>query len=150
MLYYGIILALVAGVFITVQGSINSMVGSAMGVFGTVIIPVWFQAVILTLLLFFNGAFMTQISAFKEKGSMILWLLMTALLGMGIMISITLSFMKIGPLLALSLIVFSQLAISMIIEHYGFFGTSVVPMSLARLGGLVTILIGVFLFSKTR
>lgn len=148
MLYYGILLALAAGIFITVQGAINSMAGSTVGVFPTILIPVWVQAVLYTVALLISGEFMRQLSGVKEQPTIVFWLFLSALLGAGIMLTITLSFMKIGPLLALSLMVFSQLAISMVIEHYGLFGATVAPMSLMRLAGLGAILFGVFLFSK--
>jgi transporter family-2 protein len=148
MLYYGIILALAAGIFITVQGAINSMAGSTIGVFSTIIIPVWIQVILMTTVLLFSGKYMAELAAVKDHKIMILWLLGSALLGTGIMLTITMSFMNIGPLLALSLIVFSQLAVSMVIEHFGWFGTVLTPITLSKIGGLGAILLGVFLFSK--
>lgn len=145
---FGILLALAGGIFIAVQGSINSMVGSTVGVFTTVIIPVWLQAIYMTAALLLNGTYMSQLISVKDHKSMILWLFAAAVLGTGIMLSITLSFMKIGPLLALSLIVFSQLGISMVIEHFGLFGTAIAPITLTRVAGLGAILVGVYLFSK--
>lgn len=148
MLYYGIILALAAGIFITVQGAINSMAGSAIGVFSTIIIPVWIQVILMTTVLLFSSKYMAELTAVKDHKIMILWLLGSALLGTGIMLTITMSFMNIGPLLALSLIVFSQLAVSMVIEHFGLFGTVLTPITVSKIGGLGAILLGVFLFTK--
>ena len=148
MLYYGIILALAAGVFITVQGAINSMAGSTIGVFSTIIIPVWIQVILMTTVLLFSSKYMAELTAVKDHKVMILWLLGSALLGTGIMLTITMSFMNIGPLLALSLIVFSQLAVSMVIEHFGLFGTVLTPITFSKIGGLGAILLGVFLFTK--
>lgn len=54
MLYYGIIAALLGGIFIALQGGINGMMGSKVGIFTTVIVPVATQFIILATVILFK------------------------------------------------------------------------------------------------
>jgi len=72
----------------------------------------------------------------------------SALLGIGIMVTLTVSIMRVGPLLGLAMVVFGQLFASMVIEHFGWFETSQKAISINRVVGLVLMLVGVWFFSK--
>jgi len=144
----GALIALMAGVFISVQGSLNAMVGTRASVGAVISIPVLFQLAIYTGWILLNQNFRREVFGIFELRFGVTYLLLSALLGIGIMVTMTLSFMKVGPLLALSLVVFSQLAISMAIEHFGCFGTQVTPVSLIRVAGLALMLLGTFLFAQ--
>ena len=61
MLYYGIIAGLLGGIFIALQGGINGMMGSKVGVFTTVIVPVATQFVILSTVILFRRQLWTNV-----------------------------------------------------------------------------------------
>lgn len=144
----GIIIALLAGIFISVQGSLNGMVGHHSSVAAVVTIPVTVQFLIYLTAVGFSGGIRKEILTITQYPHGLWYLVIAALLGTGIMVTLTVSFMKAGPLLALSVVVFSQLMVSMVIEHYGWFGNAVKTISVSRIAGLAFMLLGVLLFSR--
>ena len=147
MFYVGVIFALAAGIFIAVQGSINGMMGSEVGVFTTVIVPVVIQIILLSGYLMMNRKLADGFSKIGNNKMFIVFLIIAAILGLGIMVSLISSIMRIGPLLALSIVVFSQLLASMVIENYGWFGATQHYMTNNRILGLIVMLGGVVLFA---
>ncbi len=147
-MYLGIFIALLGGIFISVQGSINGMVGNNSSVSAVISIPVAIQMLIYIVIVSLNANFRNEMLEIFEYQYGIYYLIFSAILGIGIMLTLTLSFMKAGPLLALSVVVFSQLLISMIIEHFGFFGLAVKTINFSKIAGLIFMLLGVLLFSR--
>ncbi|MEA3422954.1 MAG: DMT family transporter [Bacillota bacterium] len=147
-MYIGISIALLAGIFISVQGSLNGMVGNNSSVAAVVSIPVAVQMVIYFVVIIFNGGFRNEIAEIFNYNYGVILLIISAFLGIGIMITLTVSVMKVGPLLALSTVVFSQLLLSMIIEHFGWFNMAVKTISFSRILGLVFMIFGIMLFIR--
>ncbi len=147
-MYIGILIALLAGIFISVQGSLNGMVGNNSSVAAVISIPVAVQMIIYFIVIAFNNNFRNEIAEIFNYNYGISLLIVSALLGIGIMLTLTISVMKVGPLLALSTVVFSQLLISMIIEHFGFFNMAVKSINVSRITGLLFMLLGIILFSR--
>lgn len=76
------------------------------------------------------------------------FLIISALLGIGIMSFLTLSIMKTGPLVAFAIVFFSQLFTAMLLEHFGLFEIAQKSISGYRVLGLIAMLIGIGLFYK--
>lgn len=148
MLYYGIIVALIGGIFIAVQGGINAMIGSKVGLFPTVIVPVITQFIILCTVVMIKRDLIGNILKLKDVKFGVGFLIISALLGIGIMSTLTLSVIEIGPLVAFAIVIFSQLFASMIIEHYGLFEMAQKSLSGYRVFGLLAMLVGIALFNK--
>jgi len=148
MIYIGLIVALLGGIFISLQGGINGMMGNQVGIFTTVIVPVYTQVIILSIILASRKELWENISKLKEIKHGVLFLVISALLGLGIMTSLTFSIMKIGPLIAFAIVIFSQLLTSMIIENHGFFNSIQNPINGFKIAGLALMLLGVGLFYK--
>ncbi|MCT4563141.1 MAG: DMT family transporter [Maledivibacter sp.] len=148
MLYYGIIAAVLGGIFIALQGGINGMMGTKVGVFTTVFVPVTTQFLILSTVVLFRRQFLGNIIKLKDIKFGFVFLIISALLGIGIMSFMTISIMKTGPLVAFAVIVFSQLFTAMITEHFGFFGVVQNGISGYRVLGLMAMLVGIGLFYK--
>lgn len=144
----GIVIALLAGLFISTQGSINGLVGNRIGVTPTVIVPVAYQILLYSTALLMNRKWWTELTAVTQYPMGWGYLLISALLGIGIMITITMSMMRIGPLLGLAIIVLSQLGMSMIIEHFGWFQQTQRAISLNRVLGLLLFVIGIWFFVR--
>lgn len=144
----GQITALLCGAFIAIQGSVNGMVGNKVGVFPVITIPVVIQIVIYSIFILFNRDYIGRFQAIEGYKIGIVFLVISALLGIGIMNTMTFSVMKIGPLFAFSIIIFSQLFIGMIVEHFGWFETVQQSITLNRGLGLVIMLIGIVLYYK--
>lgn len=148
MEYLGILFALIAGTFITSQGAINGMIGQKVGIFPTIIVPVCVQIVLLLLAVAINRNFMTNTMRVKEIDQGFLFLTISALLGLGIMSLMTYSIMKIGPLVAFTVVIFSQLLSSMIVEHFGLLGMPQHSINFKRIGALILMLIATKLFME--
>jgi transporter family-2 protein len=148
MLYYGIIAAVLGGIFIALQGGINGMMGTKVGVFTTVFVPVTTQFLILSTVVLFRRQLLGNIIKLKDIKFGFVFLIISALLGIGIMSFMTISIMKTGPLVAFAVIVFSQLFTAMITEHFGFFGVAQNGISGYRVLGLMAMLVGIGLFYK--
>lgn len=148
MVHYGVIAALIGGVFIAVQGSINGMIGDRVGIFTTVIVPVITQFIILSTVILIKKDLAIGISKLRHIKFGFVFLIISALLGIGIMSFLTLSIMKIGPLVTFAVVIFSQLFTTMIVEHYGLFNMAQKSTSINRVLGLVAILLGIGLFYK--
>ncbi|MBN2259639.1 MAG: DMT family transporter [Clostridiales bacterium] len=147
-MYMGILIALMAGVFISIQGSLNGMIGINSSVSAVISIPVAAQVLIYTSIVVINSNFRREVLEIFDYQYGIYLLIISALLGIGIMLTLTVSVIKAGPLVALSIVVFSQLLVSMVIEHFGFFGMAIKEISFSRITGLIFMLLGVFLFNK--
>lgn len=148
MLYYGAIAALIGGIFIAVQGGINGMMGNRVGIFPTVIIPVIAQFIILSAVVLTKKELVSNILKLKDIRFGVGFLIISALLGLGIMSTLTLSIMEIGPLVAFAIVIFSQLFTSMLVEHFGLFEMAQKSISGYRAAGLLAMLIGIMLFNR--
>lgn len=148
MMYYGIIAALIGGIFIAIQGGINGMMGSKVGIFTTVIVPVVTQIVLLSTVLLFKRQLWSNIIKLREVKFGLGFLIISALLGIGIMSFLTISVIKIGPLVGFAIVIFSQLFTSMMVEHFGLFEAAQKSISSHRVLGLLAMLIGIGLFYK--
>ena len=144
----GQITALLCGTFIAVQGSINGMLGNKVGVFPVITIPVVVQIILYSVFILFNRSYINKFQGIGNYKVGIVLFIVVALLGIGIMSTMTFSVMKIGPLLAFSLIIFSQLFIGMVIEHFGLLETIQKSFSLNRGIGLIIMLIGIVFYYK--
>ncbi len=148
MIYIGILFALLAGVFITTQGSINGILGSQFGVVPTICATVAVQIVLLGILLFLRRDLALKFTGLMVQTESLKYGIAVGLLGFGIMTTLIISVMRVGPLFAFAIVVFSQLVTSMIIEHYGFFEVAKRSISTSRIGGLALILLGIVFFYR--
>ncbi|WP_432403687.1 DMT family transporter [Wukongibacter sp. M2B1] len=148
MLYYGIIAALIGGIFIAVQGGINGMIGNKVGIFPTVIVPVIIQFIILSAIILTKKDLIGNILKLRDVKFGVGFLIISAILGLGIMSTLTFSIMETGPLVAFAIVIFSQLFTSMVVEHMGLFDMVQKSISGYRMLGLLAMLVGIGLFYK--
>lgn len=147
-MWIGLMIALFAGIFISVQSAINGMVGSKVGVMPVVMIPVSYQVIIYVVALLSTKKTYVALTEITTYPAAWWYLILSAFLGIGIMLTLTLSVMKIGPLLGLAVVVFSQLGMSMVIEHFGFFEMTKRTLSMNRVVGLGLMILGVVFFAR--
>ena len=140
-----IILTLIAGCFLPLQGSMNSRLAKA----GEN--PVYASMISFTVgviaLIFYIFLTSQNISwkGLKEAPSYS-WL--GGSLGAFYVTVIVLAFPKIGPGLTFGLVVAGQLLTSMIMEHYQIMGTPHQPISIGRVAGMAMIVGGVVIMKK--
>ena len=73
------------------------------------------------------------------------WMWTGGLMGAFFIMSVVLVAPEIGPTRLFGLIIASQLIFSLVVDHYGWMGFAVQPISLKRIVGVVLLIAGVFL-----
>jgi len=146
MLAMGLAMALAAGIFIALQGNVNALVASQTSIYTVILIPVLSQTVILFAFLLAKREYAVGVLKIAKVEYGIALLVFSALLGLGIMATMTFSIMEIGPLVAFTTVIFSQLLASMFIEHFGLIGVAQNSISPFRIMGLVLMVVAVKLF----
>lgn len=139
---FWIILALVAGTFLPLQGALNTRLGSAAQ-----------SPVHASMISFIIGALAVALYVFLTRQSVSLAGLRTApayawlggILGAFYVTVIILAFPKLGPGLTFALVVAGQMIISMVLEHFDILVAQQHPITPWRLGGVALIIAGVVL-----
>lgn len=101
----------------------------------------------MTTLILINVAFKSDISALGspavQQSSWWMWL--GGVMGAFFIMSVIFVAPEIGPTRLFGLIIASQLTFSLVVDHYGWMGFDVQPVSLRRLLGVALLIAGVFL-----
>lgn len=146
--YY--LLAIIAGLGITLQTTLNGQL--AKGVGGDSVAAALFSftagAVCLGAFSLMRGGILTSLVAIPAQPW---WNLLGGVLGAGALLSYVVLAPKIGPSSLLGLAIAGQIISSLVIDHFGLFGTIERPVSLFKLGGSMLMLAGlaIALFGHT-
>ncbi len=146
MLIMGLALAVVAGIFIALQGNINALVASQTSIYTVILIPVLTQSAILGAILLVNRQYVSGVVKIAKVDYGMLLLLISGILGLGIMATMTFSIMEIGPVTTYTVSIFSQLFAATLIEHFGLIGVGQNAISPFRILGLILMVVAVRLF----
>ena len=139
---WGIILALISGALMSIQGVFNTEVTKQTSLWvstGFVQLTAFFVCVIAWLCTGReNVAFLTEVRP---------WYLLTGgILGAFITITVVQSMGSLGPAQAVIIIVTSQVAVAYLIELFGLFGSSQASFSWRKILGLLIAIEGIVLF----
>ena len=146
MILLMIILSVVGGALLSVQAAINGQLGSKVGVFRSAFLTFSVGALITALLIFF----------FETKHAVTLlevpkWQLLGALLGVPYIVIMVLAVQRIGTAVATVAVIFGQLAMSMLIDNFGWLHNEAIPFSATRLGAVVCLGIALwFIYSDSK
>lgn len=139
MIILMIILAVVGGSFLSIQAAINGQLGSKVGVFRSAFLTFALGALVTGLLIFF----------FEPKQAITLmdvpkWQLLGALCGVPYIIIMVLAIQRIGAAVATIAVIFGQLAMSMLIDNFGWMGNEIIHFSMIRFGAVICLAIALF------
>lgn len=146
MIFLMIILAVIGGCTLSIQAAINGQLGSKVGVFRTAFLTFSIGALITALLILY----------FEPKQTLTLmdvpkWQLLGAFCGVPYIVIMVLAVQKIGSAVATVAVIFGQLAMSMLIDNFGWLGNSAIPFSYSRLGAVVCLGIALaFIYSSSK
>ncbi len=133
-----LLLAAAAGIAMALQGSLNTVLGRAVGMLeATFFVHAIGTAALVALLLLGAG-----------EGSLGGWLkapwysYLGGLLGVAIIYLVQASISKLGAALATALIVVGQVAAALVIDHFGLFGLREIPFTWWKLLGLFLLAAG--------
>lgn len=134
-----IVLAVVGGAVLSIQAAINGQLGSKVGVFRSAFLTFALGALVTALLIFF----------FEPKQTLTLmdvpkWQLLGALCGVPYIVIMVLAVQRIGSAVATVAVIFGQLAMSMLIDNFGWLGNEAIHFSTTRLGAVICLGIALF------
>ena len=140
-----VILTIVAGILVTIQGPINVQLGKTIG-----------NSYWSTLMTFIVGGLFMLIFALVTKQttsvgteqSFKLWQLLGGIFGAIYVVSVIIVMPVLGVGTATVLLLFAQLVTSMVFDHFGWIGTQIRPFDIYRAVGVVLMAIGIYLINK--
>lgn len=140
----GIILALLAGSLMSVQGVFNTRVmdSSSMWVTNS---WVQFTAFVVSICMWFFTGRENLLTVFNVSNKLYL---LGGVIGAFITFTVIKSISNLGPIYATMLILLAQLVVSCVIETIGLFGTEKVCFEWSKLIGVVLMFVGIIVFKK--
>ncbi len=134
-----ILLAVLAGAVLSVQAAINGALGARVGVLRCTFLTFALGALLTALLIFFFEP-QYQLSLLEVPK----WQLVGALLGVPYIVIMVLAVQRIGSAIATVAVIFGQLTMSMLIDHFGWLGNSVMPLSEPRFGAIFCLAVALY------
>lgn len=140
-MFIGIGLALIAGSFVSLQNIFNTKMNEHIGTWMTtaIVLGLGFFAS-LTIGLFFEGSQLFNVQEIEAWG----WF--SGILGVGIVSCLMQSIKLLGPTVAISLVLTSQLVFALLSDSQGWFGLEQIPLTLWQVAGVLLIICGIFVF----
>ncbi|MEH7544542.1 MULTISPECIES: DMT family transporter [Bacillaceae] len=137
----GFIFALIAGSLVSLQNIFNSKVNERAGSWATttLVLGLGFLAS-LTMGLIFEGGRLFQLHGMKP------WYWMSGVIGVGVVTCIVQGIKRLGPTIAVSIALISQLAFALWWDSMGFMGLDKVPFTFKHLLGVLVIVAGIVVF----
>lgn len=138
-------LGIIAGAMIAVQSVLNASLGERAGLLGSVLLLTLASiALVIALILVFPST-----ATFRSLPGLSEWYLyLGGLLGIVILAAPIFLVPRLGAALTLTAIVLGQLALAVIVDHFGLLVAPKIEASLFRVGGLALIALGAFLVSR--
>ncbi|RJO96251.1 DMT family transporter [Exiguobacterium sp. RIT452] len=139
----GMFCAVVAGMMISLQTVLNARMSHAFGAWATttLVFLVGLLGSLLALLLFRGGT----LSAVREVEPLYLF---GGLVGVGVVFCVMRGIQLLGPSIAISVVLISQLSFALCVDVFGWFGLPQVDLSLGQIAGLAVMLTGIFVLKR--
>jgi len=140
----GFIFSAIAGAAMSIQGVMNTRLSDKIGLYESNVFVQGTAFLFSLIAVWFLGK-----GNFKEIGQVNKLYLLGGLIGLVITITVMLGVGKLGPTVAISTILISQLLVAAIIDAFGIMGSEKVAFTWTKYLGLALMLGGVILFKKT-
>ncbi len=138
-----LLLALGTGLIIAAQGVINSSIGKAQGQMVMVIGVSLIQMLLALILLRVSG----PLPSFT--GLLNPWILISGVLGVGIMYGVSMSVGSLGAVTGVVLVMTGQIVGSALLDHFGLLGLPKSPITWQKLGSILVIAAGIYMLLKS-
>lgn len=137
----GVILSMLAGILIGIQGIFNTRLSDKIGLWETtaVVHAVGLLFSLLVIAIFAKG----NISRIGEVNKIYLF---GGVFGVIIVFCVMKGISLLGPTLSVSLVIISQLLICTLIDTFGWFGATQVKFDFTKVAGLFLMIIGLIVF----
>ena len=140
----GFIFSAIAGAAMSIQGVMNTRLSDKIGLYESNVFVQGTAFLFSLIAVWFLGK-----CNFKEIGQVNKFYLLGGLIGLVITITVMLGVGKLGPTIAISTILISQLLVAAIIDAFGIMGSEKIAFTWTKYLGLALMLGGVLLFKKT-
>lgn len=137
----GILFAILAGIFISLQTVFNTRVSEKVGSWATTTLVLGLG--FLTSLPFFIVFDDRSLLSFGNVNRLYLF---GGVLGVVLVFSIMKGISILGPAYSISIVLVSQIAIAVLIDTFGWFGFEKIPLTLSKFLGLALMVLGIFVF----
>lgn len=140
----GVLLALLAGLLMSVQGVFNTRMMESSNMWVT---NIWVQltALLVSLSMWFIAERDNLLAVFKVSNKIYL---LGGIIGAFITFTVIKSISSLGPIYATMLILLAQLVVSCLIEIFGLFGTEKIAIEWHKLIGVALMIVGIIIFKK--
>ncbi|SOE46278.1 transporter family-2 protein [Burkholderia sp. OK233] len=142
-LFFSSTIAVIGGCAIALQGQFMGVMAKSIGTSGGIFVN------------YFSGGVLAVVMLFAlQGGSLRAWTevpwyaLSAGALGLVIAGSIGYTASRLGLTTAFTIIVAAQFVVSVMLDHYGWFGATARPLESTRVAGIAAIIAGVWLTSK--
>ncbi len=140
---FGIILAIIAGSAMSIQGVMNTRLGEKIGIYES---NVWVQGTAFLLALI--ALWIMGKGNFRELANTNKLYLLGGVLGIVITITVMLSIGKLSPTIAISIILISQLTVAALIDAFGLMESEKIAFGWNKFVGLILMIGGMILFKQ--
>src|SRR5215207_2684905 len=137
-----ILVGLVGGVAVGLQGPMASMISQRLGIFESVFIVHLGGALIALIPMLITG------NRLAEWRSVPWYVLGAGVFGLVVIGAISYMIPRVGVAASITSIVAGQLLVSMFLDHFGLLGAAERPLDLTRVLGMAVVLVGVWLTVK--
>lgn len=146
MIVIMMLLAVLGGATLSVQAAINGRLGSQVGVLKSAFLTFSVGALVTALLIFYFEPVQAVTLLDVPK-----WQLMGAMLGVPYIVIMVVAVQRIGTGIATVAVIFGQLAMSMLIDHFGWLGNASIHFTYTRLGAVICLGIALyFIYSSSK
>ncbi|HVP21771.1 MAG TPA: DMT family transporter [Anaerolineaceae bacterium] len=138
-----VLIGLVGGAAVGIQSPIAGSLGQRVGGIASSFIVHVSGAIFSGILLFIIGG-----EKIRNWQSLPWYMLGAGIFGLILYQSINITFPRLGGAMMVTLIIVGQLAVGMLVDHFGWLGAQVHPISLTRIAGFVVLVVGAYLISR--
>lgn len=138
---FGILMSIIAGAVMSVQGVFNTRLGDRIGLYeaNVIVQGIAFALSLIVMLIWGKGNIGEALNVNKIY-------LLGGALGVVITITVMLAMGKLSPTVAVSIILISQLLTAAAIDYFGLFGTEKIGFDFKKIIGVLAMIGGVILF----
>jgi bacterial/archaeal transporter family-2 protein len=138
-----ILIGLIAGAAVGVQSPIAGAMGQRVGGLASSFIVHLSGMLFSLVFLFFRGG-----EKIQDWNRLPWYMLISGIFGVILYQCISIVLPRLGGTLMITLIIIGQLLVNVLVDHFGWMGVSVHPITLTRVGGILILLVGGYLIAR--
>jgi bacterial/archaeal transporter family-2 protein len=138
-----ILIGLIAGTAVGIQSPIAGAMGTRVGGLASSFIVHFSGMVLSALFLFFRGG-----EKIQDWNKLPWYMLISGIFGVILYQCISVVLPRLGGTMMVTLIIIGQLLVNVLVDHFGWLGVAVHPISPTRIVGVLVLLLGGYLIAR--